>query len=358
MEKRPRIAGLDLVKCLAAFLVVYYHLIFPFPPDVAPPGFRWNMILYGLTAGLSICVPLFFLSTGALTIPREVNLSATLKRSGYFFFVYLFWGVVTLLFVLHFRGERMGLFQFLSTVRYMPVGYIQHLWFLPSFLMLTLLSPVFQALKRSNPKVLYFFTAVICAFTVGEKFLNECEYFIRWILGRTPYQSTRVYSGYINYFQYHYWYIFVYFVLGDWLMEHRETLRSKRKAVVAACILSLVYLGFVALCKSKVYGQTCDTVFYNYPSPGTVILASGVFLLLLWSHPGERLRRFCASVSRVSLGIYLIHWIFFGACLAYLPELMGNHLIAPFLALLIFFLSYGISLLMTKLPFVRHLIQP
>ena len=357
MREENRIVGLDLAKLLAALLVVYYHLVFPFPPDVSSPGFRWTTIPYMLFSFVSICVPLFFASSGALLLNREASLSKTLRRCAHLLFLLVFWAVFSLALIMAMRGQWFGVKEFVFILRDLRVGFIQHLWYMPSFLILMLLSPVFQTLKKHNPKVLYYFTGVLFLFTFGDKLLNDMEYVVRWLLGKWGYYDSRSFFGYLNFFKYHYWYMFVYFVAGGLLLERAEDLKKYRKWVIAAIPLCIVISGTIAVARSQVSGSEFDPVFYNYPSMFTLILAAAVFLLLLWSRPGQWLRRFAQAVSQVSLGIYLIHWLLIEVVKSYFGFLMGNHAVAPFLTLLIFLLSFLISLGLSKVPVLKRLIR-
>ena len=357
-ENKNRIAGLDLCKLLGAILVIYYHLVFPYPPDVVSPGFRLGYVPYMLSAGMSICVPLFFASSGALTLRKDADLGGNIRRCIHLFFLLVFWALFSLGLILLMRGQWYGVKEFILILRDLRVGYIQHLWYMPSFLMLILLAPVFQALRKQNRKVLYYFTCVIFLFTFGDKLLNDAEYVARWVFGKTGYSGYRSFFGYTNFFVYHYWYMFVYFVLGYVLLEKREDLRKYKKWVILSIPLMLLCLGVIAVARSKVRLEVFDPVFNNYQSPFTLVLTSAVILLLLWWEPPKWLVKLAGSLSQVSLGVYLIHWLLIEAVKSFLPALMGNHAAAPVLTVMIFILSYLISLGISKVPAARKLIQP
>lgn len=357
-ENKNRVSGLDLCKVLGAILVIYYHLVFPYPPDVVSPGFRLGYIPYMLSAGMSICVPLFFLSSGALTLRKEVDLTANIRRCIHLFFLLVFWAVFSLGLILLMRGQWLGAKEFILILRDLRPGYIQHLWYMPSFLMLMLMAPVFQSLRKQNRKVLCYVTCVIFLFTFGDKLLNDGEYVARWVLGKTGYSGYRSFFGYTNFFAYHYWYIFVYFVMGYVLLEKKEELKRYRKWVILSIPMMLLCLGVVAVARSKVRLEAFDPVFNNYDSPFTLVLTGGIFLLLLWWECPKWLAAFGKSLSQVSLGIYLIHWLLIEAVKAFLPGLMGNHAAAPILTVIIFILSYGLSLGISKVPLLKKLIEP
>ena len=357
-ENKKRITGLDLCKVLGAILVIYYHLVFPYPPDVVSPGFRLGYIPYILSSGMSICVPFFFMSSGALTLKKDVDLKSNIRRCIHLFFLLVFWAVFSLGLILLMRGEWYGVKEFIYILRDLRQGYIQHLWYMPSFLMLMIMTPVLRSLLNQNRKMLCYLIAVIFLFTFVDKLLNDGEYLLRWVLGKAGYSGYRSFFGYTNFFAYHYWYIFVYFVVGYVLLEKAEELKKHKKWVLFSIPLMLLCLGVVAVARSKVRLSAFDPVFNNYDSPLTLVLTSAVFLLLLWWECPGWLSRFGESLSRISLGIYLIHWLLIEAVKSFLPGLMGNHLAAPVLTVIIFALSYLISLGISRVPLVKRLIEP
>ena len=357
MEKTNRITGLDLCKVLGALLVIYYHFIFPYPPDILGAGGVLRYGAYFLYSGMSICVPLFFLVSGALTLGKDLSLKRHLRRCVHVVFLLVFWAVFSLGLILLMRGTWCGAREFLKILRDLRVGYIQHLWFLTSYFALMLLAPVLCVLRKYDRRTLMYLAGVIFLFTFGDKLLNDGEYLLRWVLGKRGYAGNRSFFGYINYFVGRYWYVFVYFILGYVVLEQRDVLKPHKKWVVITGVLMFLGLGITSVARCVVKGEGYDSVFYGYPSVFTLGLSLCVFLLLCWWECPPWLGRFAEGVSRVSLGIYLIHWLLIEAIKSFLPGLMGNHALAPVLAVAVFFLSYGISLGLSRVPLLRKLIQ-
>ena len=172
-ENKKRITGLDLCKVLGAILVIYYHLVFPYPPDVVSPGFRLGYIPYILSSGMSICVPLFFMSSGALSIRKDVDLRASARQSIHLLFLLVFWSFFSLGLILLMRQEWMGARQFVQIVQDLQPGYIQHLWYMPAYLMLVMMTPALQSIRKGDVRVFGFLSCVVFIFTFGDAFLND-----------------------------------------------------------------------------------------------------------------------------------------------------------------------------------------
>ena len=86
-----RSIGFDLIKILAMFLIILYHL------NLVDFGYvEGQMYLPSLTKIMwSLCasgVPMFFMVNGALTIPKKYSLGRVIEKTGRLLFVAIIWG--------------------------------------------------------------------------------------------------------------------------------------------------------------------------------------------------------------------------------------------------------------------------
>lgn len=351
---KERLAGLDLMKVLGLYFVVLYHLTFRNPPDVFSGGVK-DILVYALTPIMSICVPLFFTASGALSLRRPLDLRRNTLRCVHLVFLMLFWTAASLVIVLALKGQRPSPKEFWGIAAELRVGYIQHLWYLPTFLFLTLLTPVLHTLRNRSKTIYRYGLGLLILFTFGNLFLNDLEYLLRWAMGRTGHTGTRQFFWFVNFFGYHYWYAVAYLALGAFLTEYRESLRRRRKAAVIAIFLSVPVLALSALARCYVRGEMFDPVFNNYDDLFTLILTAAVSLLLLEAKPCPLIRRASASMSTCSLGIYLIHWLLIEVLLDHFPMVTNAVAFAPLTAVAILGLSWGISWLCLRIPVLKNL---
>lgn len=348
-----RVYGLDLVKLLGLFLVIYYHIEWQYSPDILTSKNPGNYIVVFLQTFLAICVPLFFMASGALTLSRPVDLRKNTLRFLHMVLLTAFWAVCCLGVVLALKGERVSLREFLSLASQLKIGYIQHLWYLPCFLFLTLMSPILCALKEGNRRVYRYFIGLIALFSFGNPLLNNLEYILRMLLGKTGYSGWRYFFWKVDFFQYHYWYMFVYFALGGYLMEHHSI---KRKHLLPIGIFAgMAGLFLIALADCRVRGEAYDYVFNNYSSVFTLLIAGCVFVLLLNAEAPRWLKSVAASVAKCSLGIYITHWLVWGAFVRLLPDIMKNMVYAIPMTFVIGGISWGITALGLRIPLVKNL---
>lgn len=354
--RSSRISGLDCCKALALYLVVLYHLTFRNAPDIFS-GRPLVLLEYGLGTLMSCCVPLLFLVSGALAVSRPANIKRTLRRSGRVLWLTAFWTVASLLIVLALRQESMSTGTFFYTASQLQVGYIQHLWYMPTFLFLCLITPLMQSLRQYSRNVYRYGLGLLFLFTFGNLLLSDCEYLLRYLTGHLGHTGNRQFFWYTNFFVYHYWYCPVYYGIGAFLVEHREALSRYRKWALAAIPLCAVCLTVFALARCHVRGDVFDPVFNNYSSVFTLILTLGVAVLLINVKPGAKVSRCMQSISDCSLGVYLIHWLLVEAMLQYLPALTSTNRFAPITALAVMGLSWGLTCILSKVPLVRALLS-
>ena len=349
-----RLTGLDLAKVLALYFVVLYHLTFRNSPALFT-GQLWPYVEYFLTTLMSCCVPLLFAVSGALALRKPVNLRQNTKRSLQVLLLGGIWAVLSLAVVLALRREPMGPSAFLYTAWDLTVGYIQHLWFMPTFFFLCLMTPVMQSLRTNSPKIYRYSLLILGIYTFGNLLLSDCEYLLRWAMGKAGHTGNREFFWYTDFFGYHYWYAFVYYALGAALVEHQDWLRRYQKLSIVCIPLCLVWLTLTALARCYVRGTSFDPVFNNYSSVATLLLTASILLLLLEVRAGPRLAACAKAVSTRSLGIYLIHWLLIEGLLDYFPAVTNTNRFAPLTAVVVMALSWGLCWICERIPLVKDL---
>ena len=354
MMQRGRIAGLDVIKSLGLYLVVLYHLVWRYVPDVLGGGAKAYGV-YFFTTFLSCCVPLFMMSSGALSLTRPVDLKRNGLRCAHLVVVFLVWAAVELPIVLLLRGERATVLQGIEMVRNLHYGYVQHLWYLPTYLFLLLILPMLRSLREGSRRVYVYGAALLAVFTFGNTLLNDIEYLIRYITGNLGYAETRQFFWYVNFFTFRYWYAPVYLVLGAELLDRREALSRYRGSALAVILLCMTALTVIGIARSHVQEYHYDPVCYNYGDPFTMALTVAAEALLLPLEPAGLLRRATESLSKCSLGIYLIHWLLVEAMRRFLPGFITRIVFAPLTALAVLGISWSITWIGMRIPGVKWL---
>lgn len=283
---RPRDFGIDLARVVATALVVLLHVSGRYFGAFGPNWMAAN--IYDSLSRLS--VPLFFMISGALLIPRQDSLNAVIRRFAKLTLLLIFWSFVYLFFFYLTAPNWLagGSWQILKS----PV--VVHFWFLYALLGLYLFLPVLQAFYRAaSPQAhlfylgLTFLGASVLPFLQALGIQNPIGIDLRYF---------PIYAGYM--------------MMGAVLLE---TVPSPRLATCLGLAAISAGLGTAALTSwiSAKTGQPSE-VFYVYEAPLTVIATVCGFLCLRGlgaASPGKLCRTIIEQLAPLSFGIYVLHFI-------------------------------------------------
>jgi surface polysaccharide O-acyltransferase-like enzyme len=338
-EKSTREHWVDFLRVVATFLVVLAHI------GVWGGGPGWaDAFFYTLSR---IGVPLFFMLSGYLLLPKEEDTWSFLKkRASKILIPFFFWSVVYDVYSNQALAETGLTLEsvFRMLVRILRGPRAPHLWYLYALI------------------GLYLFTPILRLFIAKARKLDVWYYIILWLLavpvflivqGFTPIRSgfeLYYFSGYVG-----------YFLLGLAL----GGLELKPKVIWLAA--SLFILGFVAtftVVSLNLFPDLDEAVLRTYFSLNVVAMSASAFLLL--KQPRDRILPsadgLLFSISRASFGIYLIHWLVVGWVLQAgqligISRSTGPSLLAmPLAALVVFVISFLITHVLRMIPVLKTIV--
>ncbi len=279
-----RVFGYDLLKALAMFMVVFYHLQmldFSFTPDVYYiPNFN-KIIQLICAAG----VPLFFMVNGALMIDKKMTLNKVVYKASKLFMIAIFWTLVLRCGVLGLilgNGLPKSITDFLSKY-----------WFLYSLAFVYIFNYLIQVLPKWLSLLLV--TAIFIA-----TFLNNFVWDI--ILFIHP-DHTLPSWGHIGLFTL---YGVVYSRIGAYLKH--------TKLSYFICIL-LFFLGlalniFTTIAMTNHDGALYDGVNGSFPTFGALLMSTGIFCILQDVKDLFGASQLIKTVGINSGGVYIFHVFF------------------------------------------------
>lgn len=308
-ESGGRSLYLDLLKCLAALLTVFYH-------------FAYYRLDYGFCEGsvyapnanrilmcfASCCVPLFFMVNGALMFAKERNWKDVYRKAVKIILLTIIWSLI---------------------------GFPA--WFFKTLTVLYLLFPLFQYLYRKR-KGLYF---ALCALILVFPFLMNLGFLILRaaqvdfsvsLMGHTLAVSDLHTTGLFT------MYGGLYFLLGP-VLNKPET---KVKAVFAGLI---AFAGWTLVTAECVIYTNLENAMYDgvnaaFPTVGALLLSTGVFLLAKRLNL-QKIGKPLAWLGSAMLPIYLMHMAVinllknnFEYNLNYVTAVVGSVLICLFCAVI------------------------
>lgn len=309
--KKNRIIYLDVLKCLAAFLTVFYH-------------FSYYKLNYGYAEGTvylpnierivmcfaASCVPIFFMVNGTLMFSRERNWKDVYKKAIKIGILILIWSV----------------FEFPS-------------WFFKTLIILYILFPVFQYLYIHKRRMYYLVETLIFIMPFLYNFSLLCLKAMG-ILKANQLSVTGVFTMYS----------ILYFLLGPQL---RKLNLNKAKSII------LIILGWALVVVECVVYTNIDHFMYDgvnvaFPTIGALMLSVGIYTLvskIKWNKIGH----YISFVSGEILSIFVLHMMVIRGLESIIGFEKANLVIALGFSILIFGICVCIGKIMKKIPIIKEL---
>lgn len=343
--KRPLTPWVDLVRVIAMFLVVIIHVSGQLT-NVWGQISSGQWIIADIYGGVArVSVPLFFMISGYLLLPRSEGLSTFYaKRVPRLAIPLVAW---SLIYLAWFCGGHPGtctptLVQNLLLVQ----GTYYHLWFLYSLLGIYLVLPLLRLMVRpdTDRRLLWYFVGLWLIF---QPLWTVLQQFLHVYINITALMATSFMP-----------YLFLGYLLGEITLTRRILIASGVLLVGGALATILgAYL------MTRASGQY-NGFFYDFLSFNVIFASAGAFVLL--RRLGEtarlsdpRLQPLMRSLAAATFGIYLIH-ILIIEILGYglhINSFMGSAIWSiPLVSLLVFWISYFLVRGMQHIPVVRQII--
>ncbi|WEF32925.1 acyltransferase [Pseudoduganella chitinolytica] len=242
-----------------------------------------------------VAVPLFFMISGALLLPRQQTIGAIGKRLWRIAVPLLGWSVLYLCWF-RYAGDMRG--DWVKRIVLGPV--VAHLWYLYALAGAYLFLPVMAGFYQA--------TAVrVQVFCLAFWFLGACVIPLEIALRGAV--SISIDLSYLSLYG-------GYMVAGAVLYHHLPARLPRPGLVWAAWILLSAAIALATWWRCDRLGRA-DEAFYVYSSPLVALAAFAAFCSLRWLFAtilvaGSQLERFLAFFGKTSFGVYLMHvWALF-----------------------------------------------
>lgn len=275
-NSQNRIFGYDLIKTIAIFMIVFYHLGGIDIGTIESGKYflpNFNQFVLSFCAA---SVPLFLMVHGALILPKQLNLKDSILKAIKMVLLFLFGKVVLQRILLEkcfSIGDEMVHFWFLGTLGMVyGVSYFMNKWkwLRHIVLLMLIIYPFFSNLLVD----------CIVFFKPGFNFLS---------------------FGHDGFFTF---YALVYFYLGNYLKHKTLTRYFSLLAITAGLLL----INFEVVALSNYFQMVFDGVNGSFPTIGAIALSTGLFLLLKDTNSSNCLIRDSISfIGGNTMGVYLFH---------------------------------------------------
>ena len=338
----------DLIRVVAIYLVVVVHVSGQLTNIWGRiPVDQWLIAdIYGGIA--RVCVPLFFMISGYLLLPRSESLDTFyLKRMPRIIVPLVAWSLIYL-------GWYCGNHPNTCTPTLawnllLAQGSYYHLWFLYSLLSIYLILPVLRLMFRPEPdkKVLWY---LIGLWLIFQPILTMAHKFWNFSIKLGPPLA----AGFICYF-------FLGYLLGEITLSGVRVILSFMIWVIST---SITILGTYLF--TRISGQF-EGFFYDFVSLNVILASAAAFLLLRWlserkPFTSPSLHTVTRILALSTFGIYLIHILVIEILSSWIPflhinSLMGNAIWSiPFVTTLVFMVSFLIIRILQKIPVLRYIV--
>ena len=346
--RQETIPWIDLIRVVAIFLVVVIHV----------SGQLTNLwgkvsdeqwIIADIYGGIArIAVPLFFMISGYLLLPRSESLSVFYtKRMLKILIPFLVWSLIYLGWYCgnHPNTCTPSLAWDLLLVQ----GTYYHLWFLYSLISIYLILPILRLMIKpdTDNRILWY---LIVLWLIFQPALTSAHKFWNFSIKLNAPLAT----GFV-----------CYFVLG-YLLAEITLSRTRIILSTAIWVIGTLITIFGTYLFTRNSGQF-EGFFYDFVSINVILISSAAFLLLRWvserkPFTSPNAQAMLRTIATRTFGIYLIHILIIEVLSSWIPflhinSLMGNAIWSvPLVSTIVFTLSFLIVRILQKIPILKYIV--
>lgn len=337
-------AGLDVVRMIAITMVIFIH--------VSGKGFHgmgehwWAINAYESASRVS--VPLFFMVTGALLLPRDSTVSSIIKRIwrvvvplAVWSVAYLAWFKYVPEYNVYYNILGASSSTWLEVVLRGPTA--GHLWYLYTLIAAYLFLPVMSSFYRASSSSILWF--VLAIWFVASSVMP----FIHGIAGK----------GFIG-INWSFFYIYpAYFILGAVIWHKSDINRNRALVFLLLSVACACGTAFGTWAASDGPGKT-NELYYEYYAPCVFLGAASLFAFVKWLSGMVVIPRveMLKGAAGLSFGVYLVHpffiWFFDLAGFDY--SFINPWISVPVISLAVLLSSCVFVAALQRIPLLRSVV--
>lgn len=347
-KNNKRILYFDILRIIAIFAVIFTHVATHNWLKTDVFSFDWNVFnIYRSISKFPVII--FIMISGALFLSNNYSLEKIYEKHVFKIITsFIFWSsLYTILFHKH------------STLKLFFIHFFKgeyHLWFLYMIIGLYICVPFFKKIVEDEFLMKYFLILsfifaiiipqIVSIVSVSELKLDTIKIILKYILNNAEIHFVLGYS--------------FYFILGYYL--HKFSIDSKKiKYVYILGILGFLSTIIFSILMSR-YLKAPNQLFFSRFTVN--LLLEGVFIFILIKNCfknfqfTDRQIYIITNLSKHSFGIYLVHVIVLNFFYKFsFDSLSFNPIFSiPVISIITFFISFLISVLFSKIPFLNKYI--
>lgn len=332
-----RVKYFDILKSISIIGVLTIHVSANLVDNFKIGSYNWWVgNVYDSIA--RICIPIFFMVSGALLLNSKKSYSLKEFYSNKVFKLFISFLIWSIVYFIQRNSQYPESFNVKNfVIQFATGGIFNRLWFFYTLLGLYIVAP-FLNIFVNNATLKYVRTFLLVWF-LSTTFTDFLSHFFNIEL---KLELSYVY-GYIG-----------YFVLGYYLSKINFKLNKKIGVAFILSLFSLCVFGTYIL--SVIHGEN-NLYLYNNLSPNTIILATITFLVIRDCFKGQS-TKVVSLISSNSLGIYVIHTFVLNYLnrIGFVSTFVNPILAVPILVIVTFFISFTLSNIIKKIPIINKAI--
>ncbi|MDO4953317.1 MAG: acyltransferase family protein [Synergistaceae bacterium] len=345
--QKTRVLYLDLLRIFAALAVITLHVSAVHWYEFAPSSYEWQVCNFYDSIARWV-VNIFVMVSGALFLSKSGEISLSEICGKYVLRIvtaFMFWSVLYAA-VDFMRGVRHDI-----VIERLIAGH-GHLWFLPMIASLYLIIPFLKKLV-SEDRLTKYFLLLSLVFTI---ILSQTDSLLALYAGDSPIGSgvRKLSARFKFYFTLGF---SSYYVCGYYLDKTEFSPRTKR-IVYLLSILGFAATIFLSSAASLMTGKATEEFYKNF-SANVMLESIGVFLFFKTAFGSRKfslsMQKVIYQLSKCSFGAYLAHMLIIDQLrnAGITPAMFNLVWSIPLFALFIAALSFLISYVLGKIPFVN-----
>ncbi len=288
--RKERNISLDLIRSIAVISVISVHFFLNSGFYMTPLSGKLMFISTVMRTAFMVCVPLFLLLTGYLMNKKELSKKyyGGIKKT---LFIYLLSTVVMLIYMAYYKGMPITLKDAFKNI----LSYNQYSWYIAMYIGLFLLIPflnlIYNGLKTNGQKRVLLVT--LFSITVLPTITNTASFMILPTWWTTLYPIT-------------------YYFFGAYISEHKDEVYLPLWLNFILILLAVFGFGAIKFFsqKGEFFTVTPTVDWYGYMTFFTAILTFLFLARLKLEKIPKPIKIVISKISDLSLGIYLISWLF------------------------------------------------
>ena len=351
-----RYNNLDLLKSIAIFLVILYHVGTFYNANIVGGNIIFlDYLKYYLRGFMSIGVPIFFFSNGVLLFKKDFKLKKHLIKICKLVCITVIWTFLSYAIISLFKENTIDIKSMIKSLWSLKFQYNNHLWFLYTLVVIYIFFPLLKLAWDKEKNIFYFFFCAILIVTVGNKLLVQIYNIFAILFSKNIKDiGTNLFSKF-NPVSGIYGYAIVYFMLGAICFEYKDRLNTKKNTILSilTLIVSSILLCVYWVIISIYTNSTQDYVWGSYDIIFTLINVIALFIISL-NYTGNNLfGKVINIIGKNTLGIYLIHMIIINFFIFLNINYKGNSIREVFYSIVIFLISLIITIIIGKIPILK-----